>query len=868
MQTLIDVVATDLRLTLRDLRRSPGLTLAIVATLALGVGVNAAMFTVLDRILFRQPDGIRNAGEVHRLYRVGRVPQRAIAYSDGFSAPDLDGLRDAVKGVARVAGVYSYPVKLVSVDADTTRVRLARVTQDYFDLLGVIPQRGRFFAPDEMQYGDPRYIAVLSDGLWRRRFGADSNVVGRTIRTTSYSDTTSYTIIGVAAPDFSGIDVGADGLWVPFTARGAATEGRGPWWTQRGGSMPLIARIPSTTDVRSVEARLTTAVRIVNAGVGRWFDPNSRMVAAPLVEARGPRFSAGSTRELTLATRLAGMSFVVLVLAIANAAGLMLMRSLARQREMAVRVALGVSRFRIATRLAVEGLIVTLAAVVVATLLAHWTGGVLRPLLFASVQWLHPLVDGRIVALVIVMTALATIASSIAPFFLARRLDVMSLLKAGGLGVGNPASRLRSTFLASQTAICVALLAAAGLFIQSLHRAVTVELGYDPDRLLLADASGYQNASPLAQFSALATQLATSPGVEAVAKSGIGDEAIRANLKLEGRDVIPFDQAPHFIVVDGKWAEVMGLRMRSGRSFTNDEVASDAPVAMINRAMAEKFWPGQVALGQCLGTLLRDCYRVVGVFENIRYDITAAAEPYYVLPVRPMGGGAPSASATTAAPSASSVSRPPSSRSTSAKTPKTMSPAARTAPTALPAYPVEPSLLLRYRRPVTNDDVALVRAAVIAGVGPTRAFLRSIRVGAGVDRQLRPWRIAAALLSIFAAVGLASAGAAVFGLVSYDVGRRTREIGVRTALGATGGRVVRDVLRPSLRVIVVGIVAGVAIALASGRVMASLLFETSAADPVVLLATAAALGVVAAIAGFVPALRATKVNPVVALQAD
>lgn len=164
--------------------------------------------------------------------------------------------------------------------------------------------------------------------------------------------------------------------------------------------------------------------------------------------------------------------------------------------------------------------------------------------------------------------------------------------------------------------------------------------------------------------------------------------------------------------------------------------------------------------------------------------------------------------------------------------------------------------------------VARVRAAVVTAVGPTRAFLRFIRVGAQVDGQLRPWRIAAALLSIFAVVGLASAGTAVFGLVSYDVGRRTREIGVRTALGATKTRILSDVLRPSLRVIGVGIFAGIALALVSGRVMASLLFETSASDPVVLLMTAIALAVVAGIAGFVPAMRATEINPVVALQAD
>jgi hypothetical protein len=337
--------------------------------------------------------------------------------------------------------------------------------------------------------------------------------------------------------------------------------------------------------------------------------------------------------------------------------------------------------------------------------------------------------------------------------------------------------------------------------------------------LLLADASGYGTASPLAAFAALGKQLATSPGVEVVANAGIGRGHIAGTLELEGRGSIPMEQAPPFSVVDGRWAKAMGLRMRSGRSFTDEEVASSTPVAMISRAMAEKFWPGKSAVGQCLGTSWRDCYRVVGVFEDIRYDIAAAAEPHYLLPV-------------------------------------------------LPQRRTQPQLLLRYSRAVTDDDVARVRAALVAAVGPTRGSLRSLRVGAMVDRELRPWRIAAAILSIFAVVGLASAGAAVFGLVSYDVGRRTREIGVRSALGATKSRVVSDVLHPSLRVIGVGILAGIVLALASGRVMASLLFETSASDPVVLLVTAIALGVIAGIAGLVPAMRATQINPVVALQAD
>lgn len=581
------------------------------------------MFTVLDRILFRAPEGVRAPDEVHRLYQLSRSKTQpgADEFDNLFSAPNLNGLHEAVSGVAQIAGFIATPLRVTGVAADTTSVHVTSVTKDYFTLLGITPQRGRFFAADEMQYGDARYVAVLSDAIWRRRFGADSAILGRTVHLANRRDTAAYTVIGIAAPGFAGVDVDADDLWVPYTARGAASEGGGAWWRERGlRVVSVLVRVPATTDTRAVEPRLTAALRRVNAGTG-WFDPNTRAVVAPLAEARGPRFGAARPRELTLATRLAGMSLVVLVLAIANAAALMLMRSLARQRETAVRVALGVSRARIASRLAVECAVVTALAASAATLLAYWTGGILRPLLFSSVHWPHRLIDHRVILLVTGTTMVASIAASIAPLVLATRTDVMAALKAGGQGAGNPAPRLRSTFLAAQTAICVALLAAAGLFIQSLHRATSMDL-------------------------------------------------------------------------------------------TVDEVVANAPVAMINRAMAQKYWPGQSAVGECLGVMGTPCRRIVGVFDDVRYDVAAVPGPYYVLPI-------------TAAPRGA-----------------------------------QPALLLRYSREVTDDDVARVHAAVVSLVGPTRAQLLFARVSARVDRQVRPWRIAASLLSLFGLVGLASAGVA------------------------------------------------------------------------------------------------------------
>ncbi len=821
MKTLIDVLRADVRQTLRDVRRSPGITVSIVATMALGVGVNAAMFTVLDRIMFRQPAGVVHPAEVYRLYKVSRGWRGAIEPSNAFSAPDVDGLRDATRGVASVAGFFTTTVRLIGLDVDTVSLQATRVTYDYFSLLGITPQLGRFFDADEMRYGDPRYVTVLSDAVWRRRFRADPSIIGRTVRVDAYRDTTSYTIIGIAPARFEGVNIDPDDMWVPYTARGGAGEGPNAWWTKRGSwIVSLLIRIPGSTDARTVEARLTTALRRVNADAGEWFDRNSRVIASSLVEARGPYFTGGSVRELTLATRLASMSLVVLVLAIANTASLMLMRSLSRQRDIAVRIALGASGARLVVRLLVEGALVTIIAASSATLLTYCTGGVLRSLLFSRVRWPDHLIDHRIVFLVIAMTALGTLVGSVAPLLLVTRRGAMAALNTGVLVSSNPGSRLRTTFLGTQTAICVALLSAAGLFVQSLHRAMSTDLGYDPDKLLMAEASGYGNAPPTVAFSEVATWLATSPGVQMVSQSTIGGGGIVAPLKLPGRDTIPFDQAPRFSFVDATWSRAMGLRIYAGRSFSEEDVATRAPVAMINRTMAERYWPGQSAMGQCIGVMQEPCQRVVGVFSDIRYDLSAVSEPYYVLPVGMLRGKA------------------------------------------------QPALLVRYYRNVTDRDVASVRMAAIAAIGSTHASLQFTRVAARMERQLRPWRIAAGLLSLFAIVGLASAAAGIFGLVSYDVGRRTREIGVRTALGATPLRVMHDVLVPSLRVIAAGIVIGIAVALVSGRLMESLLFETSASDPGVLATTALTLGVVAGIAGWIPAIRATRVNPVTALHTN
>ena len=817
----VETLRQDARFALRGVARSPGLFAVIILTIGLGVGANAAMFAVLDRVLFRQPAGVARPAEVRRIYSYGRVNNSTAHYADWFSAPDLDGMRAATGGVADVEGYYEDDGWLA--DGDSLRVQATRVTAGYFHMLGVGAERGRLFAADEMRYGDPRYVVVLSDALWRRRFGADPSIIGRTIHVAQYRDTTAWTVVGIAQPGFAGVDLDGDDMWVPVTARPSGSgEGTGAWWTQRGlWVVSLLVRVPAGADVRAVDARLTMAYRQVNATAGAWFDRQARAVTAPLIEARGPGGSSAGDRNVALATRLAGMALVVLALAAANAAALLLMRALRRRREIAIRVALGVSRSRLVVQLLIEVLVAGLVAGAGALLMTLWTGRLLRVAVFRGVHWAPGVVDGRLVAVVAILAVVASLAAGLAPIAVLGRRDLTDALKTGSQEAGHPGSRTRSGLLIAQTAMCVALLAGAGVFIQSLRRATALDLGMDVSRLIAVLASGYGTDPPVAAFDAAAGRLRALPIVTAVSRAdGDGSGQWMAALRLPGQDSILPAQAPRFDMVDGAWFGVTGVRLVAGRLLTDEDVRAERPVAVVSAAMAARFWPGRSPIGACFFGMGPDCRRVVGVFADLRTDIATPAKPYYLIPTMHKF-----------------------------------------------AEPVRP-ILLRLSRPATPQEAAMITSVARTAIGRTTAWISVIPYGARVEPQLRPWRVAGSLFTLFGLLALLSASAGVYGLVSYDVGRRTREIGVRTALGATPGRVVRDVLGPAVRVLLIGIGAGLVLAFVSGRLLAALLFETSPSDPPTLIATAATLLAVAVGASLIPAWRATRIDPVEALRTE
>ncbi|HWK12177.1 MAG TPA: FtsX-like permease family protein, partial [Vicinamibacterales bacterium] len=560
----------------------------------------------------------------------------------------------------------------------------------------------------------------------------------------------------------------------------------------------------------------------------------------PILAALGPEERDSQANAIAL--RLGGVALIVLLIACANVANLLIVRGVARGREFAIRAALGIDRRGIARLLLLESVLLAMIAGVAAVALGMWSGAALQELLFWNVNWAPERFDWRVAAFTLATALCTGLAAGLAPVIQARRADVSQMLKTGSHAGGRPRRRLRTALVIAQSTLSVVLLVGAALFVRSLHAVRSIDLGFDvqrlvfvspevdnPDPIISPDRAKHDPNEEGARIAAglplLASRLATIPGVEKVALTSITPMyalSITSVFYADG-DSLPrgADGLPTVMGVSPEYFATTGLQLRQGRLLERGDVSASARVALVNETMAHSSWPHENAIGQCLrlGQATAPCITIVGIVEDAkRIQLLESPARILYIPAPQRGDYA----ATTIV-----VRVPPS------------------------------------RAPAVD---ALVRREMPAVIPGMKANV--IRMAEVLAPQYRPWQLGALLFSIFGLLALLIAAVGIFSAVSHDVGQRRRELGVRVALGASVGDVVRLVLGGGLRVVALGVVAGVLVAVATSKLIASVLYGVAPRDPIVLGGVAVVLLAVAALASALPAWRASRADPMEALRVD
>lgn len=810
----------DARYAVRSLSRTPGVALAILVTLALGVGANAAMFTFLETLFLRPPAGIVEPHGLRRLWNERKF-YNGTEFWSGYSYPQYAAVADAVRGRAATA-LYIQPQKVkIGAGESAAEAQLSYATTAYFDILGARTMVGRLYGASEDLLDSPARVAVVSRRYWERALGADRAAIGQTILIAGKK----HTVIGVMAEPFTGVDLDAVDVWVPF-ASGPMEYGDAWWKSGDANGFGLLIRPLPGVDDRELEARITVALRHPRTPDLRG-DSTTVARLGSIIKANGP---GKQSQEVQIAVRLAGVALLVLIITCANVVNLLLARAVRRRREIAVRLALGIAHGRLIRLLLAESAVIATGAAVLALFIAWLGGTLLRRLLLPDVHWASSPLDAGVVAFALAVALGAGLLAGLVPALQSARPELTNALKAGSSAGGVARSRLRGSLVIVQAALSVLLLVGALLFVRSLNNVRRLDLGFDAPRMMTLTVNyDDRSRSSIPQFGAqlteLASRVATVPGVEHVGLANVRPIFTMAWLQFyTDADSMRRDFQPTVTAVSNGYFAAAGLRMLQGTGFP--ETPSPDLSVIVNQTMAKIAWPGRSALGQCMrfGKRTEPCYRVIGVVEDSRQSaVIEDPMPKYYL----------------------SFDNPPA--------------AART---MLRPYYITLAVDPVRVASVTASLRSLARAQ-FPGAVPS-----IIRLSDYLEPQYRPWRLGATLFTAFGVLALVVAVVGIYSTVSYSVNQRTHEFGVRIALGATLGNVLRLVIGGGVRTVAIGIALGIMLALIAGKLVASLLYGVSPSDPFALVLVATALLVVGALAALVPAWRAARVDPVTALRAD
>ncbi len=842
----------DIRYAARSLARHPGFTIVAVATLALGIGVNTALFTVFN-VLILKPLPIVNPDSVVQITGVNEDGGTL----NNFSYLEYLDYRDRNKTLSALALVNKVAMPL-------REARLGRddfsplrdeyvygqiVTANYFSMLGAQMELGRGFLPEEERTPLTHPVIVLSQSFWQRQFKGDSQVIGKTIKLHGQP----FTIVGVTASEFIGTTPDVPQCWIPVMMRDAVIPA-GRWnhkrWLteRRSSSFNMLGRLKPGVTQTQAQAELNLIRQQLLAQ-----HPDVAPTGSSVRVKRNPGFIALGTEEWVQLMPLPLAVGFVLLIACANVANLVLARAATRQKEIGVRLALGASRWRVVRLLLTESLLVSIVGGLLGLGVATWSLSILYPFIMARLPIpaalsesitvdLSP--DYRIFAFTLLVSVVAGVVAGLAPALQSSRPDLTSSLKEEGSTFGRhlSQSRLRNGLIVTQIALSLMLLIGAALLVRNVQRARTVDTGMEIQNLfsVVVNQDSESPHSLPAQTELrrqLAERVRAIPGVistSQVLRQPLTGNPASTSITIDGQPVtnrrLPragynFVSASHF--------ETLGIPIMSGRGFTEAEANSSAPVVVISEATARKFWPNFKDPGQVIGhrisiaaaslkpdtennlTTNFPSYEIVGIARDTRSGwVWEKDETYLYVPVTPGNDSA--------------------------------------------EY-----LLVR-----TKGDPAPVMAAVrsqAAGLDPhLRVFME--RISENLDLQMTPFRALAMVAVVLGVMSLLLASVGLYGVMSFVITRRTREIGIRVALGAQPRDVVRLMLNHGLRLIVVGIVIGLAGGVLISRLLAAVLVDLSPLDPIAFGSVSVFLAVVGLLSCWLPARRATKVDALVALR--
>jgi predicted permease len=804
----------DLAHALRLFVKSPGFTAVATLTIALGIGANSTIFSWINSTMLNPIPGMKGSGEVVSLSLGGTSEDPR-----PFSYPDYMDLRDHDKSFSGLLASSLHSVNLTG-NGKPQRVWATMCSANYFDVLGVRPILGRGFLPAEDTKGGSSPVVVISYRLWQMRYGSKPGIIGQTISLNHHP----YTIVGVTPPVFQGSQTGLrTELWIPLlagkqliTASNRLEDRDAPWLMVLGRLRPGVTAEKARAELNTLMEQLVTQYPESHQG-------RNDLKAYPLW--RAP-YGANGYLYLLLPTLMA-ISGVVLLLACANVANLLLVRSVARRREMAIRMAIGASRWRLVRQLLIESLVLSLAGGAVAMLITTWSAGTfssfIPPTNIPISMDVH--VDRAVLLVTLIVSVLTGVIFGILPAVRSSNLAPAVVLKedTGSASGGRSKARLSSALVVMQMALSLLLLVCAGLFIRSFENAQRADMGFNPDHVLLATvdlfSAGYTKDQGLEFDRQLLAKLEALPGVQSVSMSSwvpMGFQLSSSITQPEGYVPRPHESMDVSNAnVGPSYLHTMQIPVVEGREFTPEDKEGSQPVVVVNQEFVRRYWPGQDAIGKKLGA---DglAFTVVGVAKDADYnDLHEARQPFFYVPM-------------------------------------------------YQDYARGPVVHMR----VAGDPLAYTAALenAIHQLNADMPVLDEGTLATRVQVASTGSRIAGTFVGAFGVLALVLAAVGIYGVTAYTTRERTHEIGIRLALGAQRRDVLRLVLLQGMRMTIAGLVLGWALALVSTRFLQTVLFGVTATDTVTYTTVVVLLAAVAMAACWIPAWRAMRVDPMVALR--